>query len=374
LTANDVVLSIRDLKTYFYTYAGVVKALDGVDLDVRRNETLGIVGETGCGKSVTALSVLRIVASPPGRIVGGQILFDGEDLLQKSDEEMQKIRGHKIAMVFQDPMTFLNPVMKIGDQIAEPIILHQDLKEDYIDFKVNQLKEKSKKNRAKGGSSEKIEEQIRKLKKGTSKKIPENDLKKVALKKSVDVLKLVRMPYAEEVIKNYPHELSGGMRQRAMIAMALSCKPEIFIADEATTALDVTIQAQILTLMNELKKEAGTTNIIITHDMGIVAETCDRAAVMYAGVVVELAPVADLFEHKLHPYTQGLFAAIPKLHGQTGKLETIPGMVPNLINPPTGCRFHPRCKQAMSICSKSRPVMTEERPNHFVACYLYGKR
>jgi oligopeptide/dipeptide ABC transporter ATP-binding protein len=368
------VLSIRDLRTYFYTYAGVVKALDGVSLDVYRNETLGLVGETGCGKSVTAWSVLRMVPSPPGRIVGGQILFEGEDLLQKPDVEMQKIRGSKIAMVFQDPMTFLNPVMKIGDQIAEPIMLHQDLKNDYIAYKVEQLKKKMKKKGGGDGTREKVEELTRKLKKRTTKQIPRGELKKVAIEKGVEVLKLVRMPYAEDVVNSYPHELSGGMRQRAMIAMALSCKPVIFIADEATTALDVTIQAQILTLMNEIKKEVGTSNIIITHDMGIVAETCDRAAVMYAGVVVEVAPVEDLFEHRLHPYTKGLLAAIPKVSGQQGKLETIPGMVPNLINPPTGCRFHPRCKEAMSICSKKRPEMIEERPNHFVACYLYGKR
>nr|MDO8135475.1 ABC transporter ATP-binding protein [Candidatus Njordarchaeum guaymaensis] len=372
MVSDNVVLSIRDLKTYFYTYGGVVKALDGIDLDVYRNETLGLVGETGCGKSVTALSVLRIVPSPPGRIVGGQIHFDGEDLLQKTDEEMRKIRGRKIAMVFQDPMTYLNPVLKMGDQIAEPILLHQDLKDDYIEYKIEELKKKAKK-KSKGAKTERVDREIRKLKNRSMKQLPKNDLKKVALRKAVEVLKLVRMPYAEDVVNNYPHELSGGMRQRAMIAMALSCKPEIFIADEATTALDVTIQAQILTLMNELKKEVGTSNIIITHDMGIVAETCDRAAVMYAGNVVEIAPVKDLFENKLHPYTQGLFAAIPKLRGQTGKLDTIPGMVPNLINPPTGCRFHPRCKHAMSVCSKRRPEMIEERPNHFVACYLYGK-
>jgi len=368
-----VILSIRDLKTYFYTYAGVVKALDGVNLDIRRNETLGLVGETGCGKSVTALSILRIVPSPPGRIVGGQILFEGEDLLKKTDEQMQKIRGDKIAMVFQDPMTFLNPVMRIGDQVAEPIILHQDLKDDYIQFKIEQLKQKMKKKRASRGGMDSLDKEIRKMKHRSLKQIPKNDLKKVGLRRAVEVLKLVRMPYPEDLVGNYPHELSGGMRQRAMIAMALSCKPAIFIADEATTALDVTIQAQILTLMNELKKEVGTTNIIITHDMGIVAETCDRAAVMYAGTVVELASVGDLFEKKLHPYTQGLFAAIPKLHGQEGRLETIPGMVPNLINPPTGCRFHPRCEHAMSICSKRRPEMIEERPDHFVACFLYGK-
>lgn len=371
---NDTILSIQDLRTYFYTYAGVVKALDGVTLDVYRNETLGLVGETGCGKSVTALSVLRIVPSPPGRIVGGKILFNGEDLLQKPDEDMRKIRGRRIAMVFQDPMTYLNPVMKIGEQIAEPIILHQDLRNDYVEYRIEKFKEKmKKKKKAKGVMTEGLEKETRNAKKRALRQVPKGEIKKVALKKAVELLKLVRMPYAEDVVNSYPHELSGGMRQRAMIAMALSCKPEIFIADEATTALDVTIQSQILTLMNDLKREVGTTNIIITHDMGIVAETCDRAAVMYAGVVVELAPVDDLFEHKLHPYTQGLFAAIPKVSGQQGKLETIPGMVPNLINPPTGCRFHPRCKHAMAICSEKRPEMIEERPSHFVACYLYGK-
>jgi oligopeptide/dipeptide ABC transporter ATP-binding protein len=373
MQSNDVILSIRDLHTYFFTYGGVVKALDGVSLDVYRNETLGIVGETGCGKSVTALSVLRIVPSPPGKIVGGQILFNGENLLEMTDDEMRKIRGSKIAMVFQDPMTYLNPVMKIGDQIAEPIILHQDLKDDYVNFKVELLKKKLAKKQPAEIRKDKLDRETRKIRRRSLTQLPQGDLKKVALRKSVEVLKLVRMPYAEDVVNSYPHELSGGMRQRAMIAMALSCRPDIFIADEATTALDVTVQAQILTLMNELKKEVGTTNIIITHDMGIVAETCDRAAVMYAGVVVELAPVEDLFAHKLHPYTQGLFAAIPEVSAKTGELQTIPGMVPNLINPPTGCRFHPRCKHAMAICSKQKPEMTEERPNHFVACYLYGK-
>jgi peptide/nickel transport system ATP-binding protein len=341
---------------------------------VYRNETLGLVGETGCGKSVTALSVMRIVPSPPGRIVAGQIIFEGEDLLQKSEVEMRKLRGSKIAMVFQDPMTFLNPVMKIGDQIAETIILHQDLVGDYVDFKTQELKTKIKQKHSSGNGTMKLEEEISKLKKNPPKQIPKNYLKKIALKKSIEILKLVRMPYAEGVVNNYPHELSGGMRQRVMLAMSLSCKPDLFIADEATTALDVTIQAQMLTLMNDLKKEVGTTNMIITHDMGIVAETCDRAAVMYAGTVVELAPVEDLFKYKLHPYTQGLFAAIPDIRGTQAKLETIPGMVPNLINAPTGCRFHPRCKHAMSICSKSRPQMIEERPDHFVACYLYGKK
>jgi oligopeptide/dipeptide ABC transporter ATP-binding protein len=373
LPKDEVILSIRGLKTFFYTYAGVVKALDGVDLDVYRNETLGLVGETGCGKSVTALSVMRIVPSPPGRIVGGQIIFEGEDLLQKSEVEMRKLRGSKIAMVFQDPMTYLNPVMKIGNQLTEPIILHQRLIEDYIDLKTQELKAKIKEKRSRGDGVEKYQEKIEKLKKDPPKQIPKNYLKKIALSKAIDVLKLVRMPYAEEVVNNYPHELSGGMRQRTMIAMALSCRPDLFIADEATTALDVTIQAQMLALMNDLKKEVGTTNMIITHDMGIVAETCDRAAVMYAGTVVELAPVEDLFKNRLHPYTQGLFAAIPEVGGGQSKLETIPGMVPNLINPPTGCRFHPRCKRAMSICSKNKPQMVEERPNHFVACYLYGK-
>jgi oligopeptide/dipeptide ABC transporter ATP-binding protein len=374
LPEDNVILSIRGLKTYFYTYAGVVKALDGIDLDVYAGETLGLVGETGCGKSVTALSVLRIVPSPPGRIVAGQILFKGEDLLQKSEVEMQKLRGSKIAMVFQDPMTYLNPVIRIGDQIAEPIILHQNLMDDYVDYKVQELKVKIKKKHKSGDGTDKLESGIANLKRNPPKQVPKNYVKKIAKQKSIEILKLVRMPYADSVVDNYPHELSGGMRQRAMIAMALSCKPDIFIADEATTALDVTIQAQILTLMNDLKKEVGSTNIIITHDMGIIAETCDRAAVMYAGTIVELARVEDLFKYKLHPYTQGLFAAIPDIRGKQSKLETIPGMVPNLINPPTGCRFHPRCKHAMAICSKNRPQMFEERPNHFVACYLYGNK
>ncbi len=323
-----------------------MRALEGIDLDIRRGETLGLVGETGCGKSVTSLSIMRLVPSPPGKIVEGEVLYNDEDLLKKSEEEMRNIRGKKITMVFQDPMTYMNPVMTIGDQIAEVIMLHQDL-------------------------SGQIKAEGRNL--GSKRYVSKKALKKVAMEKAIETLKLVRMPYPEKVVKQYPHELSGGMRQRAMIAMALSCGPDLLIADEPTTALDVTIQAQILSLLNELKKEVGTSILLITHDLGIVAEVCDRVAVMYAGNIVELSETKSLFRNPLHPYTQGLIRAIPKLHREMDRLEIIPGSVPNLIFPPSGCRFHPRCPFAMEVCSTVFPSLVEVEPNHYVSCYLFPR-
>jgi len=371
----ELLLSIRSLRTYFYTYAGVVKALDDVNLEIYRGETFGLVGETGCGKSVTALSIMQLVPNPPGRIVGGQILLEGEDLLKKSEEEMRKIRGAKISMVFQDPMTYINPVLTIGDQISEVILLHQDLRKEVLAMKIEELQRKLEKVESTSGAARDFKSKIEELEKKMKDppKPSKGDVKKAALKKTIEILKLVRMPYPERVVKQYPHELSGGMRQRAMIAMALSCGPSLLIADEATTALDVTIQAQILQLLNELKKEIGASILIITHDLGIVAEMCDRVGVMYAGVVVENAGTKGLFRKPLHPYTQGLLRSIPKLHKEMERLEIIPGTVPNLIYPPPGCRFHPRCPYVMEICKRERPPMFEPEEGHFVACYLYGQ-
>ncbi|HMK83284.1 MAG TPA: ABC transporter ATP-binding protein [Candidatus Bathyarchaeia archaeon] len=340
------ILSIRNLKTYFYTYAGVVRALEGIDLDIYPGETVGLVGETGCGKSVTALSVMQLVPNPPGKIVDGEILFHGEDLLKKSEQDMREIRGKKITMVFQDPMTYMNPVMTVGDQIAEVIMLHQDLSSD-----------------GDGVGSDN----------GGRLGMSRRSVKKVAMERAIETLKRVRMPYPEKVSKQYPHELSGGMRQRAMIAMALSCGPDLLIADEPTTALDVTIQAQILTLLNELKKEIGTSVLLITHDLGIVAEVCDRVGVMYAGKIIELAQTRVLFRNPSHPYTQGLLRAIPKLYREMEQLDIIPGSVPNLINPPSGCRFHPRCQFAMKACSAESPQLIEIEGNHLVSCFLFSQ-
>ncbi len=335
---EDILLSVRDLRVNFYTYEGVVKALDGVTFQIRRGEAFGLVGETGCGKSVTASSILRLV-DKPGKIVGGEIIFEGENLLEKSEEEMRKIRGEKIAIVFQDPMTYLNPVLTIGEQIAETIMEHQDL-----------IKE------------------IRKSGKKPSKKM----LKEFVRRKVIDVLRMVRMPNPEMVIDQYPHELSGGMRQRAMIAMAISCRPKLLILDEATTFLDVTIQRQILELVKDLKEKLGCALMIITHDMGIIAEMCDTVAVMYAGTIVEYAETERIFDNPLHPYTRGLLEAIPLLSKERKTLKHIPGTIPNLINPPSGCRFHPRCPEAMKICRIEKPKLTEIEPSHLIACHLYN--
>jgi peptide/nickel transport system ATP-binding protein len=339
-------LSVRDLRVSFYTYAGVVRALDGVSFDIHDGEAFGLVGETGCGKSVTAASILRLI-DKPGRIDGGEILFKGEDLLKKSEEEMRKIRGSKIAIVFQDPMTYLNPVLKIGDQISEVIMRHQDLKE--LALKIERKND------------------LKKLD-----KISKRTLKKAALIKVREVLNAVRMPNPEQIINQYPHELSGGMRQRVMIAMAISCNPELLILDEATTFLDVTIQRQILDLVKELQERLGCALMIITHNMGIVAEMCERVAVMYAGSVVECTETKRIFEDPLHPYTKGLLRAIPSIKGAKEPLSSIPGTVPNLINPPPGCRFHPRCPEAMEICGRLKPELSEPHRGHRVACHLYN--
>ncbi|RMF87598.1 MAG: ABC transporter ATP-binding protein [Nitrospinota bacterium] len=325
---EQALLQLRDLKTYFFTSEGLAKAVDGVSLEVQAGETLGVVGESGCGKSVTALSILRLVPDPPGRIVGGEILFQGRDLLKLSKSEMRKIRGNEISMIFQEPMTSLNPVFTIGNQIAEAIILHQGLS------------------------------------------------KKAALDKAVEMLKLVGIPSPEQRVHEYPHQLSGGMRQRAMIAMALSCNPKVLIADEPTTALDVTIQAQILDLMLRLKEEVGAAIILITHNLGVVAETAQRVVVMYCGKIVESGNVNDIFHNPKHPYTQGLLRSIPRIDEKvtTGKtrLQEIPGIVPSLYNLPQGCKFAPRCPLAESMCEEQEPPLElrEDAPDHYAACWV----
>jgi peptide/nickel transport system ATP-binding protein len=317
---EEILLDIRNLKTHFFTDDGVVRAVDGVSFPIYKGKTLGVVGESGCGKSVTALSTLRLVA-PPGRIVDGQILFEGTDLATLPEPEMRSIRGHKISMIFQEPMTSLNPVFTIGYQIAEAVMLHLD------------------KNKAD------------------------------ARKHTIEMLDKVRMPSASTRIDEYPHQMSGGMRQRVMIAMALACNPKLLIADEPTTALDVTIQAQILDLMRDLQKEFGMSIMMITHDLGVVAELADYVAVMYASKVVEYASVKELFSHPLHPYTLGLFRSRPSLGSKKSeKLNVIPGTVPNPLRFPTGCKFHPRCPSIVDACKLVEPQLKEIRPGHWVAC------
>ncbi len=325
------ILRIDNLQTHFFTAIGTVRAVDGVSYALGNGETLGVVGESGCGKSVTALSILRLVANPPGRIVGGSIDFEGRNLLRLSEREMEGIRGNAISMIFQEPMTSLNPLYTVGKQIAEAVALHQGLS------------------------------------------------KRSAMDKAVEMLRRVYIPEPEKRVHAYPHQLSGGMRQRVMIAMALSCNPRVLIADEPTTALDVTIQAQILDLMRELQETFGTAIILITHDMGVVAENADRVVVMYAGRKVEEAPADVLFDRPGHPYTKGLLGSIPHLdtaaRADTGRarLNEIKGMVPSLFNLPQGCSFAPRCGFATNHCHAERPALEEQRPGHWIACWHADK-
>jgi oligopeptide/dipeptide ABC transporter ATP-binding protein len=323
-TTNDNLLTIRNLHTYFYTEDGVVKALNGVNLEIKRGEVLGLVGESGSGKSVTALSILRLIQDPPGRIVQGEIWFDGGDLLQYPIERMcAEVRGGKIAMIFQDPMTSLNPVFRVGAQVAEAIKIHQ-----HVGWKA-------------------------------------------ALERAVGMMKRVGIPSAETRLVDYPHQFSGGMKQRVMISMGLSCNPQLLIADEPTTALDVTIQAQILEEIKQIKEETNASVLLITHDLGVIGEMADRVAVMYAGNIVEYTDADTLFTTPKHPYTQGLLNCFPEATERKTQLEPIEGIVPNLINPPSGCRFHPRCKLAMPICSEREPQLQELAPGHQVSCLLY---
>ncbi|MFX1513144.1 MAG: ABC transporter ATP-binding protein [Promethearchaeota archaeon] len=331
--AEEPIITIKDLRVHFFTYEGVVKALDGVSFFVNKGETLGLVGETGCGKSVTVRSIMRLIEEP-GRIVGGEILYRDTNILDLKMKEVRKIRGRNITMIFQDPMTFLNPVMKVGVQVAEMLVLHAYSKLDDEEKASISLKDQS------------IKEEV------------------------IKILETVRLPNAEALYDRYPHELSGGMRQRVLIAMAIAARPDVIIADEATTALDVTIQAQILELLDALKRELKTTLIVVTHNLGLIAETCNRVIILYGGQICEIAETKELFANSKHPYTEGLFRAIPLLHKPKVQLEAIPGVVPNLVNPPSGCRFHPRCTLAQDICKQEKPEPNDIGGGHFVACHV----
>jgi oligopeptide/dipeptide ABC transporter ATP-binding protein len=322
---TEALLKIRGLKTVFASRDGTAAAVDGLDLELKKGETLGLVGESGCGKSVTALSIMRLVSSPAGRIVSGEILFQGIDLLRLTEAEMRRVRGNEISMVFQEPMTSLNPVFRVGDQIAEVFRLHRNM------------------SRSEAASA------------------------------AVQMLEKVGIPSPEDRVKDYPHQMSGGMRQRVMIAIALACDPKLMLADEPTTALDVTIQAQVLELMNEIKTSKGTGIILITHDLGIVAEMADRVAVMYTGMIVEEAPVKALFESPQHPYTIGLLKSIPRLDHrralQRPRLQVIAGMVPDLRHLPPGCTFQDRCPEVQSLCVQP-PILEEKSPGRLVRCWM----
>lgn len=318
---NKLLLNVEDLKTHFYLDDGIVPAVDGVSFNLQKGETLAVVGESGSGKSITSLSIMRLVPTPPGKIVGGSITFDGENLLAKSEKEMRDIRGNRISMIFQEPMTSLNPVYRVGDQIAESLVIHKGLN------------------------------------------------KKEALDKAIEMLRLTGIPSPEKRVRDFPHQMSGGMRQRVMIAMALCCQPELLIADEPTTALDVTIQAQILELMQELQQQMNTAIILITHDLAVVAEVADRAVVMYCGKVVEEAPVMELFENPLHPYTKGLLNSIPRLNDKVERLYMIDGMVPNMMHLPPGCAFAPRCSEVRDRCREAIPQLNNVSPGRKVSCW-----
>ncbi len=321
---TETLLDITGLSVRFFTYQGIVKALEDVNLTVSKGEILGLVGETGCGKSVLARSVLRLIADPPGKIAGGKILFKGEDILGVSKRRLRSIRGNEISMIFQEPMSSLNPVFRVGNQMMEVVMLHQRV-----------------------GRAE-------------------------ARRICIDMLGQVKMPDPEAVLSKYPYELSGGMRQRAMIAMELSCRPELLIADEPTTALDVTVQAQVLTILEELTRLRGVSVLFISHDLGVIAQICERVAVMYAGRIVEIAPVRKLFSNPRHPYTRGLLRAVPQVDEEKEALNVVPGVVPGLIDPPGGCRFHPRCAEVLESCRRIVPGPVEVEPDHHVACHLFG--
>jgi len=316
---KNPLLEVRSLSTHFFTEEGVVRAVENVSFEIYPGEILGLVGESGCGKSVTGLSLLKLIPIPPGRIVNGDILFDGRSLLNLEEKEMEKVRGNDIAMIFQEPMTSLNPVFTIGDQIMEAIILHQRLD------------------------------------------------KTEARKRAIDMLDRVKIPSPEKRVDSYPHQLSGGMRQRAMIAMALSCQPKLLIADEPTTALDVTIQAQVLQLLKEIQSEMGMSVMLITHDLGVVSEIADRVAVMYAGRIFEYGPIEAIFGEMRNPYTRGLMHSIPQLTERKGRLNTIPGQVPDPMNLPVGCKFHPRCYMMIEDCKKGEPIFQVDG-DHFSRC------
>jgi oligopeptide/dipeptide ABC transporter ATP-binding protein len=316
-------IQVKNLRTSFFTPEGEVRAIDGVSFEIAEGKTLGLVGESGCGKSVTSLSIMRLIQSPPGKIVGGEILYRGRDLFKLNNEEMRKIRGNEISMIFQEPMTSLNPVFTVGNQIGEAIRLHQGLG------------------------------------------------KKQTREKTIEMLRLVKIADPESRVDSYPHQLSGGMRQRVMIAMALSCNPSLLIADEPTTALDVTIQAQILELMKELQQKIGMALLLITHDLGVVAEQADEVAIMYAGKIVERTSAQTIFARPFHPYTVGLLNSLPGTGDQKKKrLDAIPGVVPSPLHLPSGCRFRDRCTRAAGLCADAEPQLVEKEQNHFVACHF----
>ncbi len=316
-------LEIKNLTIHYVTDDGTVEAVNGIDLTLEEGDTLGLVGETGAGKTTTALGILRLVPNPPGKIISGEILYRGEDIMKKSESQMRKIRGGEISMIFQDPMTALNPVLKVGDQIAEVVHLH--------------------------GNCSKTE----------------------AVGRALEMLEMVGIP--RERASDYPHQFSGGMKQRVVIAIALACNPKLLLADEPTTALDVTIQAQVLEMMNELKEKFNTSMILITHDLGVVAETCDKVAIMYAGEIVEYGNLRHIFKEVAHPYTIGLFGSLPRLDQNVHRLSPIEGLMPDPANLPSGCSFHPRCPQAMPECAERCPVTTEIAPGHYVRCLKYEK-
>lgn len=426
--AREEILKVKDLVVRFYTYEGVVEALDNVQLSIKKGEILGLVGETGCGKSVTSLSTMRLVP-PPGVIEKGEVYFLEEDkyvdLIKQPEKFMRQIRGKDIAMIFQEPRAYLNPVYSVYDQISEVLLVHR--KTEFLEKALSSLKEKNKsyyfdcssinanckvkiRNKEKSKLVETATQHLKDIHKWKTSDIQnkiesaikehikwtfemklykrmiekpnslvtkflakiyrtKRGLKQELRKEAVHLLKTMGIPDPERVADMYPHELSGGMAQRVVIAMAISCNPLILIADEPTTNLDVTVQAQILTLVKELRNKLGSSILYITHDLGVIAETCDRVGVMYAGTIVELADVIELFAHPLHPYTVGLLESIPR----PGKeLKSIPGTVPSLINPPSGCRYHNRCAYAMDICTRLKPAFKEVRKDHYVACHLYG--
>ncbi len=321
---NNSVLEVKNLRTYFFTRSGVVRAVNDVSFSLRKGESLCLVGESGCGKTATALSILRLIDSPPGRIVGGEILYHGEDLLRCSEERLRQVRGNSIAMIFQDPQSSLNPVFTVGDQTAEPVKLHLGLKH------------------------------------------------KEAMERTLQLMERVGIPRAGERMKEYPHQFSGGMKQRVMIATALSCNPEILIADEPTTALDTTIKAQILDIFQDLKQERDMTILFITHDLGTVAGIADRIVVMYGGRVAESGTALDIFDQPGHPYTQGLISCLPSISARRDRLTPIPGMIANLIDPPRGCIFHPRCPRRLPVCDREEPPEVPLAGEHFVVCHLYS--